>query len=336
MPSPLYFIDNGGVTDARRNLALEEICLRRLDMNRGMYLLFYVNEPAIIIGRNQNTIEEINADYVKEHGIAVVRRISGGGAVYHDLGNLNFSFLTRYDKQHLNNFRLFTEPVIAALKELGVPAELVGRNDIQAGGRKISGNAQFSTGKSMLSHGTLLLDSDLDTVVRALDVKLDKVASKGLKSVRARVANITEFLSAPLTMAAFRRHILEHVFADHGGVREFPLPEDLREESLELAETKYGGWDWNFGRSPEFNIQRVHRFDIGQIDARLDVRNGRIRHIRIFGDFLGHGDIGDVEARLNGLRYERGELAGALAGLDMVHYFGGLSADDLAAFLAVA
>lgn len=209
----MLFIDNKGITDPRINLAIEEYCVKNLDINE-TYLLFYINEPSIIIGKNQNTVEEINADYVKEKGIHVVRRLSGGGAVYHDLGNLNFSFITKDDGDSFSNFKKFTEPVTKALGKLGVNAELSGRNDILAEGRKISGNAQFSTKGRMFSHGTLLFDSEIDHVVSALKVKMDKIQSKGIKSIRSRVANITEFLNEEMTTEEFRQLLLETILKE--------------------------------------------------------------------------------------------------------------------------
>ena len=199
----MLFIDNQNITDPRINLAIEEYCLKHLDPEE-TYLLFYINQPSIIIGKNQNTIEEINTKYVDENGIIVVRRLSGGGAVYHDLGNLNFSFITKDDGNSFHNFKKFTEPVVAALKRLGVDAELSGRNDLMANGRKISGNAQFSTKGRMFSHGTLLFDSEIEHVVSALKVKKDKIESKGIKSIRSRVANISEFLDQKMTTVEFR------------------------------------------------------------------------------------------------------------------------------------
>ncbi|MEE8141580.1 MAG: lipoate--protein ligase, partial [Planctomycetota bacterium] len=182
----MRLIDNRDLRDPHLNLALEEVAVRQLD-SETPHLLFYINEPSIIVGKNQNTHGEINHEVVREHGIHVVRRISGGGAVYHDHGNLNFSFITRYRPGSLLRFKEFTEPVVKALARLGVKAELTGRNDLVVEGRKISGNAQFAGTRSMFSHGTLLFDSDLDRVEEALTVKRDKIESKGLKSVRSRV-----------------------------------------------------------------------------------------------------------------------------------------------------
>lgn len=189
----MLFIDNQNITDPRINLAIEEYCVKHLDPEQ-TYLLFYVNQPSIIIGKNQNTIEEINTKYVEDNGIMVVRRLSGGGAVYHDLGNLNFSFITKDDGDSFHNFKKFTEPVIQALRQLGVEAELSGRNDIVADGRKISGNAQFSTKGRIFSHGTLMLDSAIDHVVSALKVKKIKSNQKALSQSEAVSPTSASFL----------------------------------------------------------------------------------------------------------------------------------------------
>ena len=190
----MHFVDNKGITDPQINLAIEEYLLRTMDTEEDSFLLFYINEPSIIIGKNQNTVEEIDTDFVEENGIKIVRRLSGGGAVFHDLGNLNYSFITKDDGESFRNFKKFTEPVVAALAKMGVKAELIGRNDLLVDGRKISGNAQFSTQGRMFSHGTLMFDTEIDTVVSALKVRKDKIESKGIKSIRSRVANITEYL----------------------------------------------------------------------------------------------------------------------------------------------
>ena len=328
----MYFIPNNDITDPRVNLALEEYCLRHLDPDNE-YLLFYVNEPSIIVGRFQNTLEEINQGYVEDNGIHVVRRISGGGAVYHDHGNLNFSFMTRYAKDNLLNFRKFTEPVIRALKDMGIEAELTGRNDILAGGKKISGNAQYATRTSMLSHGTLLFDSDIETLVRALNVSEDKITSKALKSVRSRVTTIRECAPQSLDMQAFRTRILETVFAPLGGIRTCELTRDQWDEVHELAATKYESWEWNFGKSPRFNLQRKHRFPIGEVDARIQVEGGVITSVKIYGDFLGHGEVRELEGLLTGRVFRRDALMACLEGVDLSPYFGNMATEDFVAYL---
>jgi lipoate---protein ligase len=322
----MLFIDNKGITDPRINLAIEEYALKNLDINES-YLLFYINEPSIIIGKNQNTIEEINTDYVEKQGLHVVRRLSGGGAVYHDLGNLNFSFITKDDGESFHNFKKFTEPVVTALHKLGVKAELSGRNDIIAEGRKISGNAQFSTKGRMFSHGTLLFDSEMENVVSALRVKKDKIESKGIKSIRSRVANISEFLTEQMTIEEFRSTLLDFIF-DGSDVEEYILTEEDWKNIHELSKERYQNWDWNYGKSPKFNLQHSHRFPVGSIDVRLEVNKGKIDNCKIFGDFFGVGNVEDIEEKLAGTRYERKDIAGALEGVDIQHYFGNITKDE--------
>ncbi|MDZ5470227.1 lipoate--protein ligase [Bacillus sp. 31A1R] len=323
----MLFIDNKGITNPKINLAIEEYALKNLDINE-TYLLFYINEPSIIIGKNQNTIEEINTEYVEEQGIHVVRRLSGGGAVYHDLGNLNFSFITKDDGESFHNFQKFTEPVIEALKQLGVNAELSGRNDILAEGRKISGNAQFSTKGRMFSHGTLLFDSEIDSVVSALKVKKDKIESKGIKSIRSRVANISEFLTEKITIEEFKSLILQSIFGGLDQVQEYKLTEEDWNNIHKLSEERYQNWDWNYGKSPKFNLQHSHRFPVGQVDIRLEVNKGLIDHCKIYGDFFGVGDVSDIEEKLVGLRYEKAEIEKALADVNLKHYFGNIEKEE--------
>ena len=322
----MQFIDNKGITDPRINLAIEEYALKNLDINES-YLLFYINEPSIIIGKNQNTIEEINTDYVEKQGLHVVRRLSGGGAVYHDLGNLNFSFITKDDGDSFHNFKKFTEPVIEALNKLGVKAELSGRNDILAEGRKISGNAQFSTRGRMFSHGTLLFDSEMENVVSALRVKKDKIESKGIKSIRSRVANISEFLEEKLTIEEFRSTLLKYIFND-SDVEEYVLTDEDWDRIHALSKERYQNWDWNYGKSPSFNLQHSHRFPVGQIDVRLEVRKGTIENCKIYGDFFGVGNVDEIEEKLTGTRYERSEIEHVLEDMDIQHYFGKVTKEE--------
>ncbi|MCY7799262.1 lipoate--protein ligase LplJ [Bacillus haynesii] len=323
----MLFIDNQNITDPRINLAIEEYCLKHLDPEE-TYLLFYINQPSIIIGKNQNTIEEINTKYVDENGIIVVRRLSGGGAVYHDLGNLNFSFITKDDGNSFHNFKKFTEPVVAALKKLGVDAELSGRNDLMANGRKISGNAQFSTKGRMFSHGTLLFDSEIEHVVSALKVKKDKIESKGIKSIRSRVANISEFLDQKMTTVEFRSMLLRYIFDTEGEIPEYKLTEKDWEIINQISKERYQNWDWNYGKSPKFNLQHSKRFQAGSVDIRLEVQKGVIRECKIFGDFFGVGDVSDIEEKLTGVQYERKAIEEALQGVDIKHYFGNIQKEE--------
>lgn len=323
----MIFIENESITDPRTNLALEEYALRNFEHDRN-YLLFYINEPSIIIGRNQNTLEEINHEYVNEKGIHVVRRISGGGAVYHDHGNLNFSFITNYDKSFLNNFKKFTGPVIEVLHSMGVEAYLSGRNDILVEGRKISGNAQFSSARRMFSHGTLLLNSNLGEVSNALNVKMSKIQSKGHKSVRSRVANISEFLPDSLPIDDFRSALLEGLYKSRDDFQIRHLTPTEWEGVKKLKEEKYDTWNWNYGHSPQFNIQRSRRFPIGEIDLRLQVEKGRIKNMKIYGDFLGKDAVEILENKFLNCRYHPIDIGQVMNSVSIEDFFGKLDKED--------
>src|SRR5690625_3357394 len=326
----MKFIDNNSITDPTINLAIEEYMLQHFGEEE-TFLLFYINEPSIIIGRNQNTIEEINTDYVEENNIKVVRRLSGGGAVYHDEGNLNFSFITKDDGESFHNFAKFTEPVVKALNSIGVPAELVGRNDLLVEGRKISGNAQFATRGRMFSHGTLMFDSEIEHVVAALNVKKEKIESKGIKSIRSRVANISEYIDEKITMDQFKDLILRSIFnvEDVANVPQYVLTEEDWEKVYEISRNRYQRWEWNFGRSPSYNKKASHKFPSGLLDVRLDVKKGIIENCKIYGDFFGIGEVADIEERLIGIRHERAAVEEALQDIDIPHYLGKITKEEL-------
>ncbi|WP_423824312.1 lipoate--protein ligase [Salinibacter ruber] len=331
--APLVLIDNEGVTDPTLNLALEEWTLRNLDPQY-RYLLFYVNEPSIIIGRNQNTLEEINRAYVEDRNVRVVRRMSGGGAVYHDEGNLNFSFMTDYKPDRLHNFNRFTRPLRRVLASMGVEAQLEGRNDLVAGdGRKISGNAQFSTPRRMFSHGTLMFNTDRKALARALDVTPDKIDSKAHQSVRKRVANISEVGGRVYDVPTFRRLLVDGLFPqDETPV--YTLRSDEWDAVEDLAERRYRRWAWNVGASPPFDVRRRERFEEGEVDVRLSIEDGKIDRIQIYGDFLGTwGTTAPLEHHLRGTPYAPEALRTKLAEVDVSPLLGGLANDDFLALL---
>lgn len=325
----MLYVDNRNVTDPRANLALEEYLLRHVSRAEPL-VLFYINEPSVIIGRNQNTIEEIDTDYVDAHGIHVVRRLSGGGAVYHDLGNLNFSFVTD-GRDDLHNFARFTEPVIATLRGLGVDAERRGRSDIFAHGKKISGNAQYATTNRMFSHGTLLFDTDLGEMLRAINPRRAEIESKAVQSIRSYVTNIRELLPEDMTIESLKAALLQGIF---GGE---PPQLDLTDEDWSavagLAQSRYGTWEWNVGRSPQFNVRKDGRVAGGKLDARLQVAQGRIQSVRFYGDFTGMRPIEGLESLLVDVAYQPDALREALAGVDLDSYFGQMTAGELVGFI---
>ncbi len=318
----MRFVDNNGITDPRRNLALEEYLLRNVTLDEPL-LLFYINEPAVIIGRNQNTLQEIDPDYVAEEEIHVVRRLSGGGAVFHDLGNLNFSFITPGD-ENLHNFAKFTEPVVAVLRQLGVDAELRGKSDIFADGRKISGNAQYLSRGRMFSHGTLLFDTDIETMLKALNPRQVEIESKAVQSVRSFVANIRELLPQEMTIVALKDALVRGIFGGTA-VPTYDLSTVEWQQVEQIATERYGTWEWNVGRSPDFNVRKEGETPAGKVDARINVHEGRVRGVTLFGNFASKRDVTNVTERLIGVKYERGALETAVADLDLSPYFGEIS-----------
>ncbi|MGX6970635.1 lipoate--protein ligase [Vagococcus bubulae] len=330
----MIYVSNEEITDPRINLAIETFLLQEMPVDEPI-LLFYINEPSIIIGRNQNTIEEINMDYVEDNGIHVVRRLSGGGAVYHDEGNLNFSFIMPDDGESFRNFAKVTQPIIDALHELGVEgAELKGRNDLVIDDKKFSGNAMYATNGRMFAHGTLMFDSDVNEVVNALKVRKDKIESKGIKSIRSRVTNIKPFLSDDyqyMSTKDFRKEILLKIFetTDINDVNEYKLTEEDWKKINAISDKLYRNWDWNYGRSPEFDIVRRKRYPIGSIEAKMNVSDGEIKDIRIFGDFFGLGQIADVEDILTGIKYDKESITKAVEKIDVKKYFGNIESSDL-------
>lgn len=326
----MIFVDNENVTDPRVNLAIEEHLLRNWDTAEAI-LFFYINEPAVIIGRNQNTLQEIDPDYIQEKGIRVVRRLSGGGAVYHDLGNLNFSFITP-DKKGLHKFERFTDPVIRVLGTLGVEAELRGKSDLFAAGKKISGNAQYSTAGRMFSHGTLLFDTDLEVMLKALNPRQIKIESKAVQSVRNFVTNLRQLIPQELTIQEFRQAILHGIF-DGDKVNQQPLTLLDWQHIYKISAERYREWDWNFGHSPKFNVQKSEHLPAGKFDLRIDVNKGRIEAIKFFGDFSGRRNVSELEEHLIGHRYEPSAIDEALSEIDFPLYLGDISRAELLALL---
>ncbi len=329
----MLVVDNQNEHDPAVNLALEEYVLRNAQADEDL-LLLYINEPSIIIGRHQNAFEEINRDYVEQHAIHVVRRLSGGGAVYHDLGNLNYSFITEALPENFRNFKKFTAPVVRSIAGLGVLAELNGRNDLLIDGRKISGTAQYITKGRMVSHGTLLFNADLAHVTEALRAQEGVITSKAIKSVRSRVANISDFLNQPMSIETFKEHILAHIFPGAVPIPEYPLGAEGWAAVRQLAAERYRSWEWNYGRSPDFSVEKRRRFPGGEIIARLDVKEGMIRTVEFSGDFFAQVEPAALERCLIGIRYRREDIARAVQNDALVQYFSGLDLQTFGAFLS--
>ena len=321
----MIYIPNSS-TDCYFNLALEEYVFSSLDPSQS-YLLLWRNDNTIVVGKHQNTAQEINEAYVKENGIHVVRRMSGGGAVYHDLGNLNFTFITDQVPGMEFDFQAFTQPVIQALAAMGVTAEFNGRNDITIDGKKCSGSAQYLRDGRVLHHGTLLFDSDLGVVANALKVRESKLRSHAVKSVRARVTNIAPYLPAPMSIQDFQEALLQQLFSQ--GTSTYHLtPEELEAISA-LREEKYHTWDWNYGASPPYTMEREAHFPGGLVTVQLAITSGILRSVRFFGDFFGAEHLEPLEQGLIGTPLRETDLRAAFKRLHAAAYFSSIEEEEL-------
>ncbi|MEJ2165204.1 MAG: lipoate--protein ligase [Desulfobacterales bacterium] len=308
----MLLIDNNGATDPTLNLALEEYCYRSLDPRRD-YVLFYINQPSIIIGNHQNPFQEINFEFAGRNKIRPVRRISGGGAVYHDPGNLNFSFITAFAGEMLDYFKTLLQPVLKTLQRLGVPAQLTEKNNITVGGRKISGNSQHTDMRRMLSHGTLLFDADLDALHNVLAPKQEIIHSRAVASIPSSVTNICGHLSHPMGMGTFLTELVGGISESFGDLAEHRLSAADWDAVYRLSEEKYQSWDWTFGKSPEFIAAHKLRLDSNNVKALITVQHGIIQNIRFPENKLPPQVIRQVLNEYMGNRYGFGKVNGLLS-----------------------
>lgn len=313
-------------TDPYFNLAAEEYVLK--NFVRDCFMLWR-NEPSIIVGKHQNTLAEINTDYVKENEIKVVRRLSGGGAVFHDLGNLNFTFIASGEHHQLVDFRKFTRPILDVLQKLDIEAKFEGRNDLTIDGRKFSGNAEHVYKSRVLHHGTLLFSSQITDLSNALKVDPSKFQDKAVKSVRSRVTNISEHLKAPLTVLEFRDLIMQHILDSTPDAEIYTFTDQDIEAIAKLRDEKYISWEWNFGYSPKYNFQKVVKTNGGKLDISLEVVNGIIEKAKFYGDYFNKLDPEDIENALSGAEHNERSIKNRLNGLEIPDYFLNVTKDEL-------
>lgn len=313
-----------GSTDPRYNLAFEEYILTH--RREGDYLILWQNASSVIVGRNQITAQEVNGDFAAKNGIRVVRRITGGGAVYHDLGNLNYSFLCDADDMAQRTASRFTQPVVAALQGLGLDAEASGRNDILVSGCKVSGTAEHILRGRVLHHGTLLFDSDAQTIAQVLTPDPLKLQSKGIRSVKSRVGNIRSFLPQDMTLPEFWNY-LKTALAGSGFVAG-SVTEEEKQQIRKLQAEKYDTWQWNYGSAPNFQLCCKDRWDGGILEVRLRVDRGKIQDIRIFGDFMALSSCEKLEQALLGCQYQKAAIAEAIEGFPLQDCLGGITKEE--------
>ncbi|MCK9202875.1 MAG: lipoate--protein ligase [Bacteroidales bacterium] len=310
-------------TDPYFNLATEEYVLKHFEEDSFM---LWRNAPSIIVGQHQNTLAEINVDYVKKQNIPVVRRLSGGGAVFHDLGNLNFTFIKIGKQENLIDFRKYTLPILEVIQKMGIDAKFEGRNDLTIDGKKFSGNAEHIWKNRILHHGTLLFSSQMSNLTQALNADPLKFQDKSVKSVRSRVTNISEHLKETMDVMRFADLVQAHVVEKYPDARIIELTKEDQDNIHELVRSKYGAWEWNFGYSPNYNFRKILRTKkSGTLEFDLDVQNGVILHLKIFGDYFNKMETGEIEAALTGIAHQEKSIREALKRFKMDDYFAHLT-----------
>ncbi len=315
-------------TDPYFNVATDEYILKYLEED---CFMLWRNDNAIIIGKYQNTLSEINYDYVKAHHIAVVRRMSGGGAVYHDLGNLNFSFTKAGKDTNLSNFEEFTRPIVEVIRQLGGNARFEGKNDLMIDGMKIAGNAAHIYKNKILHHGCLLFSSEMRNVSEALKINPVKYVDKAVKSIPKRVTNISDHLERPLTIEAFTDKLMDYVLATFPGARLYKFTEEDKKIIQKLRDEKYATREWNYGKSPDYNFKKAIRTKGGLLEMNLEVKRGIIKEAKIFGDFFSEKGISDVEEALVNTNHEERAIRKALSQFDLDKHFKNITEDNLVA-----
>ncbi len=297
-------------TDPYLNLATEEYLLDTADDD---IFMLWQNDNVVVIGKNQNAYAEVNTEYLKKRGIKIARRITGGGAVYHDMGNVNYTFISSREKANALDFAYFTAPIVDALNSLGVVAELSGRNDLLCNGKKFSGNAQYSSETKILHHGTLLFDSDLNVLSDVLKVDPEKIESKAIKSTKSRVTNLKSELKKDVTPSEFIELILTYVKKKYAA-EEIPVPPY---ESVKELYGKYSSHEWIYSDRKflnEFSVRRKKRYPFGIVDLYLTLDRDIIRKINISGDFFGTKGKEELEKLLAGCELAEEPLKNRLDG----------------------
>jgi lipoate-protein ligase A len=307
-------------------MAFDEYCLESLSIDEPVFYLWQ-NRPAVIVGFNQEVNTEVNLDYLKENGIDLVRRVTGGGAVYHDLENLNYTIVGRSEDLE-RDYPEYASLLAKALQTLGVPATLSGRNDILVEGRKVSGFAKRVCKNRLMVHGTLMYNVDVDVLTHVLNPSTTKLQSKGIASVRSRVANLCDYLPEIPDIQTFSQR-LEEILSNNYTDTEYQLTETDLANIQRLTDKKFATWEWNYGRSPKATLVHSARLACGTVEIHLTLAENRIASCRFGGDFLGNLPASDVEKALTGIPYEINEIRKCLSKIEINRYFDRVLVDDL-------
>lgn len=292
------------------NLAAEEYLFRNFTDD---LLLLYVNLPSVVVGKHQNAMAEVNLKFIAENNIKVIRRLSGGGAVFHDPGNLNFSFHQTVDDPAKVSFKSFNQPVVEVLKQLGVPAEISARNDIFVNGFKVSGHAEHVFRKRILSHGTLLFDANREHLSKALKNNSGTFHGKAIQSVRSKVANIVDFMDKPMQLNNFVQHLLDFMLSAHPDNAVYQLSKQDIAAIEALVKEKYSQWEWNFGYSPKYVFEK----ETGNTRVKVQVEKGHIVDLELSNDELSAKQQNELVRSLHACPHEYRAISERLTALSV-------------------
>ncbi|CAB1251189.1 Lipoate-protein ligase A [Clostridiaceae bacterium BL-3] len=291
--------------------------------------MLWRNRPCVLIGKNQNTMSEINVDYVKKHNLSVVRRMSGGGAIFNDLGTLNFTFIAVVDDSTFADFGRFTKPIIKALKKLHLDVKLSGRNDLIIDNKKFSGNSQYKHGNRILHHGSILFSVDMKNLNGALNVNRIKFSDKSVKSVKSRVTNLCEYIKEPMTTIEFKNFLIKSIMEECKFVKTYRFSKEDWKKIKRISDNKYALWQWNYGNFKKFTYSNEKKFKGGIVQVYINVCRGAIEHINFFGDFFSKREIGEFENKFMGVRYDEDEVLKVLKDVSVEMYMHGINAENI-------
>ena len=325
----MIFIEHNN-TNPYVNHAIEEYVMGKFDEE---CFMMWRNRPCILIGKNQNTRAEINMNYVKEHNLEVVRRMSGGGAIFNDLGTLNFTFISVGENNVFADFSKFTYPIIRALKKLSVNAELSGRNDLTVNDKKFSGNSQYRHKNKILHHGSILFSVNMENLSKSLNASPIKFSDKSVKSVKKRVVNLCECIDRPMTVVEFKNFLMKSIMEECREkckpVKIYRLSGEDWKKIKKISDNKYVLWQWNYGNLKKFTYFNEKKFKGGIVQVYVNVHRGIIDRINFFGDFFGRGEIKDFENKFVGMRYDESEILKVLESADVEMYMHNIDAGNI-------
>ena len=322
----------GSCYESDFNLAMEQYVFDALPRSDSWFMLWQ-NAPSVIIGKYQNAYAEVNREYLAEHNIPLIRRLSGGGAVYHDLGNINYTFIVDGTLSESENLAIFCRPLVSVLEQFGIHAQISGRNDVTIDGMKISGTARYFKQGRIMHHGTILFRSDLSVMPEILRVSKAKLETKGIRSVKSRVTNIADHMKEQISVQQFLEAFRDYVRRETP-TEDYILTEEDQENIRHIRDERYGTWEWNWGKSPAFSqVKEQYVEGVGKLEIHMNAEHGRILDCAVYGDYFGTGFTPETLEKLHGIRMQKEDILAAVKEMQIEQCIRGLDAERFAQLL---